>query len=176
MQTIKAICKTALKKNDKEYRKFLFFLSEFISTGFFVGKIPFAPGTFGSLLGTIISYFFIRLSLTFQIIFLGFVLFSAILTTHLYLIKLGDKTKDPKEVVIDEVFAVIIMCFLSQIVITDYNWKHFILIFLLFRIFDILKPYPICYVDKNIHGASGIILDDILAGIAGILFFIAIFG
>ena len=107
----------------------------------------------------------------------GFLLVCGTLATHLYLIKLGDKNSDPKEVVIDEIFAVFLATFLCQFVVQNQslNWQHFLSIFVLFRTFDIIKPYPISWVDKNIHGAKGIMLDDILAGFASCLVFIVVY-
>ena len=96
---------------------------------------------------------------------------------YIYLIKINDKNKDPKEVVIDEIIAVIFTSWLCQISVpaNSMNWEHFLSIFVLFRFFDVLKPYPISWVDKNIHGANGIIFDDVLASIASLLVFIVIY-
>ena len=164
----------AIKKSNSKMKKIIFFLATFVSTGCFVGKVKYAPGTFGSLLAILICPFYVKLSILWQLIFFGLLLVSGTLATHLYLIKIDDLKKDPKEVVIDEIVAIFLMSLIAQIIVPNnmLNWKHFLSIFVLFRIFDISKPYPICWIDKNLHGATGIMLDDILAGIAGWLVFI----
>ena len=172
MQTLNSISRIMKIKPLTKGKSVIFAISTLISTGFFVGKIKYASGTFGSLLAIFLCIPFVKLSLTLQIIILTCLLVFGSLSTHFYLIKLNDLTKDPKEVVIDEIFAVFMMTFLAQIIHSNFEWHHFVSIFVLFRFFDILKPYPISYIDKNIHGANGIMLDDILAGLAGFLVYI----
>ncbi len=174
MQTIKYISKMAVKKSNSKMKKIIFFLATFVSTGCFVGKAKYAPGTFGSLLAILICPFYVKLSILWQLIIFGLLLVAGTLATHLYLIKIDDLKKDPKEVVIDEIVAIFLMSLIAQIIVPNnmLNWKHFLSIFVLFRIFDISKPYPICWIDKNLHGAMGIMLDDILAGIASWLIFV----
>jgi phosphatidylglycerophosphatase A len=77
---------------------------------------------------------------------------------------------DPKEVVIDEVVGVWIALFFVKFFTPEASdLLTFSLSFLLFRFFDILKPFPISYLDKNLKNALGVMLDDVLAGIfAGI--------
>lgn len=98
--------------------------------------------------------------------------------SHLYVKMTG--REDPKEVVIDEVVGQMITIALSSFSIafiynaglhlkigkelTDFCLL-FLMPFVLFRIFDIFKPWPIDWIDQNIHGALGIMLDDVLAGI-----------
>ena len=155
-------------------REVMNFIASFISTGCFVGKIKYAPGTFGSLFATILCLKYIELSILSQFIILLLILVIGTLSTYIYLLEIKkDLEKDPKEVVIDEIFAIFMISFVMQIIIkTTFGIKHLIIIFLLFRFFDILKPFPISYVDKNIHGAKGIMLDDILAGFASIILLI----
>ena len=174
MQTIKFIGNAFIKKSNAKIKKIIFFLATFISTGCFVGKIKYAPGTFGSLLAILICPFYVKLPILWQMTFFGLLLAVATLATHLYLIKIGDLKKDPKEVVVDEIVAVFLITLMAQTVVPSnmLNWQHFLSIFVLFRVFDISKPYPICWIDKNLHGAIGIMLDDLLAGIASWLVFV----
>ena len=172
MHILKEIDKIILLSKKNKCKKVIFFLSSFFATGCFVGKIKYAPGTFGSLLAIFFCIPFVKFSLSLQLVILGLLLLLGILTTHLYLLKLGDLIKDPKEVVIDEILAVFMITFLVQGITVSLNWQHFLSIFALFRVFDIIKPYPICWVDKNIHGAIGIMLDDILAGFGSVLIYI----
>lgn len=155
--------------------KVLLFCVKLISTGLFSGKIPKISGTAGSLLATLLCIPFIKLSFQLQIIILFLILIVGTMSVNLYLNYLGDINKDPKEVVIDEIFAIFMITFVVQYFTKIFQIKHFIAIFVIFRFFDILKPFPISYVDKNIHGAKGIMLDDILAGVVSILVYILIF-
>ena len=174
MQTIKYISNTFIKQSDSKIKKIIFFLATFISTGCFVGKTKYAPGTFGSLLAILFCPVYVKMSISWQLTIFGLLLAAGTLATHLYLIKINDLKKDPKEVVIDEIVAIFLITLLAQIIVpaNTLNWKHFLSIFVLFRVFDISKPYPICWIDKNIHGAKGIMLDDILAAIASWLIFV----
>ena len=75
---------------------------------------------------------------------------------------------DPQEIVIDEVIGQMLPLLALPIYETLYPLPllyYCVPAFLLFRLFDIWKPFPINYIDKNIHGSLGIILDDVLAGI-----------
>ena len=172
MQTLNSISRIMKIKPLTKGKSVIFAISTLISTGFFVGKIKYASGTFGSLLAILLCIFFVKLSILCQCVILSLILILGTFATHLYLIKINDLKKDPKEVVIDEIFAVFMMTFLAQIIHSNFEWHHFVSIFVLFRFFDILKPYPISYIDKNIHGANGIMMDDILAGFAGFLVYI----
>ena len=173
MKTVKEIGKILTKNTSTRGKKVVFFIASFIATGCFVGKIKYAPGTFGSLLAIIFCPYYVLLPQVWQIIILCSLLALGTISTHIYLIKINDPTKDPKEVVIDEIIAIFLMTWMCQIAVpaSEMKWQHFLSIFVLFRFFDVLKPYPICWVDKHIHGAKGIILDDILASIAGWLCF-----
>ncbi|WP_341791682.1 phosphatidylglycerophosphatase A [Rickettsia endosymbiont of Gonocerus acuteangulatus] len=174
--------------------------SEFFVTFFYIGKIKYCPGTFGSLaafpLCYAIMYFvvdnkiiipFANLTLNEAQLVSMVIIASAICLlllifgtyfTKIYL-KYTD-SKDPKEVVIDEVVGqllTVILVFFSAIFANDSNLvKHlstlkvsiillFILPFCLFRLFDILKPWPINWLDKNIKGSLGVMVDDLAAAI-----------
>jgi len=130
----------------------------FLATGFYSGKVPFAPGTFGTGVGLIFCFFlskagmFVMLSCLLLIIFLS-VLIAGKAASLL-------ETEDPGEVVIDEIAGIIItmagLPFTVLSVITG---------FVLFRFLDILKPFPIRYIEKKMSGGTGIIMDDVAAGI-----------
>ena len=109
---------------------------------------------------------------------LGF-LFLGIISANSY-----DKernTSDSKEIVIDEVVGMMIT-YLPIIWLTDEQnnslafsgWIQPLLAFLLFRFFDVLKPWPISWVDQNIKGGLGVMLDDVLAGILAAICFLGI--
>ncbi len=169
-------------------------LSKFIATGAGTGYFPVAPGTFGSLpallLFNIVLQNIDKLNAKLNFILnvhsnsiLSVVLVHLIFTLLIYIvghsatkIYIGRKIKsDPKEVVIDEIAGQYLASALSHTyiiynAIENYPEVNLCLLyitpFLFFRLFDILKPWPISFIDQNIKGAHGIMLDDILAGLA----------
>lgn len=155
--------------------KLVIFLSKLVSTGLFIGKIKYAPGTFGSALGILIGYLLLHLPAPLQSLTLILSLTIGSLLVKVYLIATKQQKVDPKEVVFDEIFAVMLICFLAQFITKEIDFAKYLSIFGLFRIFDILKPYPICVVDKKMKNVTGIMLDDILAAIATILVYIVIY-
>ncbi len=177
MQTIEIINNFLFEKSSTRTRRVVFFIASFIATGCGIGKIKYAPGTFGSLFAIIFCPYFVLLSQVLQILILSTLLIFGFLSINIFLIKTNRQNEDPKEVVIDEVIAVFLTSWLCQISIpaVSMHWFHFLAIFILFRFFDILKPYPISWVDKNIHGAKGIILDDLMAAFASFLVFLVYF-
>jgi phosphatidylglycerophosphatase A len=119
-----------------------------------------------------------------------FLFIIGVITSSLYIKKYSTET-DPKKIVIDEVVGQMltsILCFFGIVMIGqsalaqkfDANVLNFIFVFLLpfglFRFFDICKPWPIDYIDSNIKGGLGIMLDDVLAAIfATVTFYALIF-
>jgi len=129
-----------------------------IATGLYTGKIPKAPGTWGSL-AALIPWFFIRdlalplyLALLLGVFIIGFLVAGSAE-------KMLD-TADPGCIVIDEILGMFIT--LTAAPASPVAW---LLGFTLFRIFDIAKPFPVSWFDRNIHGGPGIMLDDVMAGI-----------
>jgi phosphatidylglycerophosphatase A len=155
--------------------KLAVFLSKLVSTGLFIGKIKYAPGTFGSALGILIGYLLLHLPAPLQSLTLILSLTIGSLFVKVYLIATKQQKVDPKEVVFDEIFAVMLICFVAQFITKEIDFAKYLSIFGLFRIFDILKPYPICVVDKKMKNTTGIMLDDILAALASILVYIVIY-
>ena len=143
----------------------------FIFVTFFgVGKIKVAPGTYASFLTTIILFYLFHLTnvsnltILLSLITIFVLSFSAIKNY----IKNKDN-KDPKEVVIDEVIGQSIPLYLYEIshgITKNYNdaLMYYIYIFILFRFFDIKKPFPINYLDKKFKNSFGVIMDDVIAG------------
>ena len=127
-----------------------------LSTFFYVGYLPFIPGTFGSIAGAFLFYFakdnsFIQISLTLTLIILGFLISGRAE-------KLFNK-KDARRIVIDEVSGMLL-----ALIFIPYDIKLVILAFILFRILDTLKPYPAARLE-NLPGSTGIMGDDIVAGL-----------
>ena len=132
----------------------------FVATGFFIGTVPFAPGTFGSLIGLPLCFLLSRLNLLQSLIFiLVFILFAIGIASAAEKII---KQKDPGQIVIDEIAG--LMVTLAGL---PFNLKTVIAGFIIFRVFDILKPFPIRILEKRVGGGSGIVLDDVLAGVYG---------
>ena len=135
-----------------------------------LGKVPKIPGTFGSLATTVILYFFFHLlNLSSSIILIGLVVifiyaFSAIKD---YIER--SENKDPKEIIIDEFIGQSIPIYLYEIShgtikSPDEAIIFYSVCFILFRFFDIAKPFPVSYFDKNFKNSFGVIMDDVCAG------------
>lgn len=133
-------------------------IARFIATGAYVGYSPLAPGTFGTVWGILIAYFTSPLSLTAQALVIFGVFLASVLTADIA--SKDAEIKDPGFIVCDEITGALAGFFL--IPFTAFNA---ILVFLLFRFFDILKPYPIGLIDKGLGGGLGIVLDDLVAGV-----------
>ena len=132
----------------------------FVATGFFVGNLPFAPGTFGSLIGLPLCFLLSRLDLLKSLIcILIFILFAMGIASAAEKII---KQRDPGQIVIDEIAG--LMVTLAGL---PFNLKTALAGFIIFRVFDILKPFPIRMIDRSVGGGSGIVLDDVMAGIYG---------
>ncbi len=141
------------------------FLVDFLSTGFYSGKIPFMPGTFGTLVAIPIAFFTILLSLPIKICIFLVLFFGGVYVSDKYTKISG--IKDPSQVVIDEIAAMYLVLILCPV--GELFFPLVILPFILFRVFDILKPFPINYLEK-INGGWGIMLDDVMAAVYAIIF------
>jgi len=140
----------------------------FLATGFGIGLIPFAPGTWGSLLGILIYLALHALGLTslWELLIILLFFFLALWACKVVLEK--SDVHDPPALVIDETVAMMLL--LVTIPITTV-WV--IVAFLTFRVLDIFKPWPISTVDAKIKTGLGVMLDDLVAVlIGGFLIFI----
>ena len=137
---------------------------------FGLGKIPKIPGTFGSLATIILLYiFFHLLNLSSNIILIGliFIFIFSFWAVETYIKDI--KNKDPKEVIIDEFIGQSIPIYLYEIShgtekSADESIIFYSICFILFRFFDIVKPFPISFFDKNFRNSFGVIMDDVCAG------------
>lgn len=145
----------------------------FISTLFYCGYFPKAPGTFGSLVSLpIIFYICYKFGLIGLILT---IIFSFIIAVPSIKKVLTYTKHDPSFVVIDEFIGqAVTFLFISNTLKDSKSLLSYFIGFILFRIFDIIKPYPVNYADKKIKNEFGIILDDMFAGIyaAIILYFV----
>ncbi len=130
----------------------------FIATGCFIGKIPFAPGTFGSLAGILLCFILSKTSELAAIsCIVVFIIFSIWIANDAE--KILNK-KDPGSIVIDEIAGMAV-----TLIGLPFNVFYVATGFIVFRILDISKPFPIRYIEKRIPGGAGIVLDDVAAGI-----------
>ncbi|MBO39100.1 MAG: phosphatidylglycerophosphatase A [Rhodospirillaceae bacterium] len=128
-----------------------------ISTCFGVGYLPFAPGTWGSLLALPLAWVILSQWSQYILLVVTFVLFLAgMLASNIHQKRREDK--DPSYIVIDEFVGQLLVLSIAPL-----GWVYFFAAFLLFRIFDICKPWPISWADKTIRNGFGIMFDDILA-------------
>ncbi len=140
-------------------------VSYLFATFFFSGYFPFMPGTVASLITVLMGYFvfFYTSRSVFVVLFLFLVL------TGFFVSDIVEKDyggKDPQFVVIDEVSGALLSMFILSFFLNPF--KNAILSFILFRVFDIFKPFPVKLMER-FKGGAGIMLDDLMAGImAGI--------
>ncbi|MEY3197032.1 MAG: hypothetical protein RLZZ59_400 [Pseudomonadota bacterium] len=181
-------------------KKTLDILTELIVTFFYLGRIKYAPGTFGSLAAFPITYCIISILINTRFLFplqgfsegerefitiavcmflvIGVLSIIGVIASRRYME--NNKTHDPKEIVIDEVVGQMLTSTLTMISVAFvYNspsieslnkpfvdWMcFFIMPFVLFRACDIIKPWPIKWIDKNITTAFGVFFDDIVAAL-----------
>lgn len=138
----------------------------FIATLGGIGKLPFAPGTWGS--ATALILFIVLSHYVNMLIVCSIVILFSIWICERASIGLDDK--DHKSIVIDELagmwLALMPALYLSS---QTSRTSYAVIAFIFFRLFDIWKPFPISYFDKNFKNGFGIVLDDLLAGLFAIL-------
>jgi len=166
-------------------------INKFISTFGYVGRISFAPGTMGTIAACLIALIInMRPDILMLVTFITFLIGTV--SSHCYSKFIIND--DPSDVVIDEVVGVWFLIALLQLafiqindisiphaldfIIKDHHFLFNIITvlasFVFFRIFDIKKPWPICYCEEKIHGGLGIMLDDIAAAVVGFIVMIGL--
>ena len=134
----------------------------FLATGFYSGNLPKAPGTWGSL-AALVPWFFMRnLPLG---SYLGII--GAVFVIGCVLAGSAEKIMDQADagpIVIDEFVGM----FITLIAVPSHP-AAWLLAFLLFRLFDVLKPFPVSWFDQRIHGGFGIMMDDVVAGLYALI-------
>ncbi len=128
-----------------------------IATLGFIGYMPIAPGTFGSAV-TMLYFILIKPSIFHNAVLLLIIISLGIIASGKTETILNEK--DSRHIVIDEVGGYALSVFLLQS-----NLMTYIMAFFIFRFFDILKPPPIRYIERRVSGGTGIMLDDLIAGI-----------
>lgn len=130
----------------------------FLATGCFVGNIPFAPGTFGSLLGIPLCFVLSKINLIFALLGIILFIFFAIWTAQLA-VRILQKS-DPGNIVIDEIAGMTV-----ALIGLPFNLRSVVTGFIIFRALDIFKPFPIRRIERRLSGGAGVVLDDVVAGI-----------
>ena len=129
-----------------------------LATGFGVGYSPIAPGTLGTLVAIPIYYFLSEIpSALYEITLIGFFFLSVWISekAEIFFVK-----KDDQRIVIDEIIG-----FLITMLWVPKTTRFIIIGFILFRFFDILKPFPIRRLEKGLKGGYGVVLDDVAAAV-----------
>ena len=129
-----------------------------LATGCFAGYIPFAPGTFGSIVGLPLCFLLSKTKLSVAITFILIFIFFAIW--------IADKAEkilmqnDPGCIVIDEIAGIMVTFFGMP-----FNTISVAAGFVTFRIIDIFKPFPIRFMERRLTGGVGVVADDLIAGV-----------
>ncbi len=130
----------------------------FLATGFYIGNIPFAPGTFGTILGLPLCFLLGLLKLPLALVCTMLFILIAIWISHIAEKRL--KKKDPGCIVIDEIAGMAV-----TLIGLPFNLTIGLSGFIIFRILDISKPFPIRALEKHLPGGLGVVADDVRAGI-----------
>jgi phosphatidylglycerophosphatase A len=131
---------------------------EFFATGTYLGKLPFMPGTWGTLWGIPIAWCWAQHSAVFYSLASLLLFLFAVWISELH--ERYTHAHDPGEIVIDEVIGYVIAA-----AFLPFSWISFLAAFLVFRFFDIVKPFPIRHLDRHVRGGFGTVIDDVLAGV-----------
>ena len=140
-------------------------------TLFGIGKIKKIPGSLASLVTTLFLFFLfhiLNISPNIVLISVIIIFFISLYAVNIFIKDL--ENKDPKEVVIDEFIGQSIPLCLYEVAHnvpreTGEILKFYFIMFILFRIFDITKPFPVSYYEKNFKNSLGVIMDDVCAGL-----------
>ena len=130
----------------------------FLATGGRTGDIPFAPGTFGTIVGLLPCFLISGMNTGGALIMILIFIAGAIYVAHRAEALL--KQKDPGCIVIDEIAGLMVTLWGLP-----FSMLPVISGFILFRLFDIAKPFPIRLIEEKIPGGAGIVMDDVVAGI-----------
>jgi len=142
---------------------------------FGIGKIKKIPGSFASLATTLFLFFLFHILNVSPNIVLFSIIIVFLISLYAVNIFIKDLTnKDPKEIVIDEFIGQSIPICLYEVAHNipkdnEDTLKFYLIMFVLFRVFDIAKPFPVSYYDKNFKNSFGVIMDDVCAGLYVVL-------
>ena len=130
----------------------------FLATGFYIGYIPIAPGTFGTILSLPLCYVLASLEL-----FPAIIMTALLVVLAVWIADSAEKllrANDPGCIVVDEIVGMVV-----TLVGLPFNLTTALIGFIIFRILDIAKPFPIRALDKRLPGGYGVVADDVAAGV-----------
>ena len=130
----------------------------FLATGGGSGYSPYAPGTVGSLVALPLGWLLSHLPLGLALVLAALFAFAAIGIAHRAASLLN--RADPGAVVIDEIAGVLVACLGLKL-----SFTGCLINILIFRLFDVLKPFPVGWLDRRLKGGLGIVADDLAAGL-----------
>ena len=133
----------------------------FLASAGYIGYIPVASGTFGSLVGIPLFWAFDRLRADSLPLYL--LTFVGLVAAAIWIAGAAEEylhEHDSHKIVIDEVAG-----YLAATLFIAPTWKHAALAFLIFRALDVVKPFPAGYIDQHFPGGSGVVLDDVVSGL-----------
>ena len=131
----------------------------FLAFGFGAGLAPYAPGTFGSIVGVVAAWWLLGLPFIARVAVVLAVIALGVWICGESARRLGKH--DDQRIVLDEIAGVL----LTSLAVAEKSVVAFVLVFVFFRIFDIWKPWPIRDVDHSLKGGLGIMLDDLIAAV-----------
>ena len=134
----------------------------FIALGFGSGLFKKGPGTAGSFVAIPIFYLLLNLPSLLQWLFVITLFFIGLYSSNKVIAVIDQK--DPSFIVIDEIVAVLFL-----FILIPSNIKFLVFAFILFRIFDIFKPFPVSWAENYFQGALGIMMDDIVAALLSLI-------
>lgn len=133
-------------------------LSVAIATGGYIGRMPAAPGTFGSVPGLLLYWLMAQMAVSYALVLLAAVICLAVWSAGQAEAALGQK--DPGSIVIDEIAGMgVVFAGLP------FSWPLAVAGFILFRGIDIVKPPPIAWLERRFSGGVGVVIDDVAAGL-----------
>ena len=151
----------------------MFKFSKLFVSIFGLGFSPIASGTIGSIFAIIFFYHLInKVSILTLLIFFLILFFLSLKIIDIY--SFGRKIYDSSEIIIDEFLGIFFIIIFYEYIKFTNDLIMFLLIFLIFRFFDIVKVYPANWIDKNLKNSFGVILDDLVASVYCIILFLLI--
>ncbi len=133
-----------------------------LSLGLGCGLSPLAPGTIGTLLGVPIYLLIMDIGVLFYLSIVLVIIGVGTAVAEYTSEALGGR--DHRAIVIDEIAGFLVAC-----ISLPSGWVYLLLAFVLFRIFDIVKPWPVDFIDQQVKGGVGIMADDLMAGLYTLL-------
>lgn len=134
-----------------------------MATGLYTGYVPVAPGTAGSALGLLIAWAVLGGIKGPRENGLAVAVFALIFAGGCYIAGRAENIfgqHDSSKIVLDEVMGMVATMFLNPL-----DWLHLLIGFALFRLFDVLKPFPAGFIDRRVRGGGGVMLDDLAAAV-----------